>query len=122
MRAGEARRRRRAPAAAARARRVSLCARAGVDGGRPLRYLRGVRVLLCQCNTVFEHEVVACVRRGARTVEEVGDECEAGTGCGSCRGAIKTILEEEAGRRRSGGAGAAPEALLQLSLFKRRKE
>ena len=78
-------------------------------------------MLLCQCNTVFEHEVIACVRRGARTVDEVGDGCEAGTGCGSCRGAIKTILEEEAQRRRSAPGGEVPAALLQLPLFGRRK-
>lgn len=95
---------------------------AGVDGRPRLRYPRRVRVLLCQCNTVFEHEVIACVRRGARTVEEVGDDCEAGTGCGSCRGAIKTILEEEAEKRRGGRDGGAPEALFQLPLFKTRKE
>lgn len=74
-------------------------------------------MLLCQCNTVFEHEVVACVRRGARSVREVGEGCEAGTGCGSCRGAIQTILEEEAQRRRAAPDRRAPEALLQLPLF-----
>jgi bacterioferritin-associated ferredoxin len=102
--------------------RVRPRSRTGVDGRRSLRYPRGVRVLLCQCNTVFEHEVVACVRQGARSVEDVGDACEAGTGCGSCRGAIKTILEEEAQRRRSGRDGGAPEALFQLPLFKARKD
>jgi bacterioferritin-associated ferredoxin len=80
-----------------------------------------VSVLLCQCNTVFEHEVVACVRRGARSVRDVGDGCEAGTGCGSCRGAIQTILEEEAQRRRAAPDRQVPEALLQLSLFGPRK-
>ena len=90
-----------------------------VDGPGRVRYASRVRVLLCQCNTVFEHEVVACVRRGARSVDEVGDDCEAGTGCGSCRGAIKTILEEEAQRRARGQA--LPEALLQLPLFAPRK-
>lgn len=77
-------------------------------------------MLICQCNTVFEHEVVACVRRGARSVREVGEGCEAGTGCGSCRGAIQTILEEEAQRRRAPDR-QVPEALLQLSLFSERK-
>jgi len=102
--------------------RVRPRSRTGIDGRRPLRYPRAVRVLLCQCNTVFEHEVIACVRRGARSVDEVGDGCDAGTGCGSCRGAIKTILEEEAQRRRGGRDGGAPEALFQLPLFKQRKD
>ncbi len=78
-------------------------------------------MVLCQCNLVFEQEVVACVRRGARTVDEVGDGCDAGTGCGSCRGAIVTILEEEAQRRRAAPERGAPDALFQLPLFGRRK-
>lgn len=78
-----------------------------------------VRRLLCQCNSIFEHEVVACIRKGARSVDEVGDECDAGTGCGSCRGTIKTMIEEEEQRRRAGGG--LPDALLQLPLFARRK-
>jgi NAD(P)H-nitrite reductase large subunit len=73
------------------------------------------RVLLCQCNSIFEHEVLTAIRQGARSVDEVGDACEAGTGCGSCRGTIKTLLEEEAGRRRAGTG--MPDALLQLPLF-----
>jgi bacterioferritin-associated ferredoxin len=73
-----------------------------------------VDLRLCQCNAVTELEVLVAIRRGARTVDEVGDACEAGTGCGSCRGAIKTMLEEEAQRRR---AGAVPDAFYQLPLF-----
>jgi len=72
-------------------------------------------LLLCQCNSVSESEVVVCVRLGARTLDAVGASCGAGTGCGSCRGAITTILEEEEARRRRGEG--FPEALLQLPLF-----
>lgn len=72
-------------------------------------------LLLCQCNAIFEHEVQACIRKGARSVDEVGERCEAGTGCGSCRGAIKTMIEEEDQRRRAGQG--LPSALLQLPLF-----
>jgi bacterioferritin-associated ferredoxin len=78
-----------------------------------------VRRLLCLCNSIFEHEVVACIRKGARSVDEVGEQCDAGTGCGSCRGTIKTMIEEEDQRRRAGLA--LPDALLQLPLFARRK-
>ncbi len=73
-----------------------------------------VKYLLCQCNAVTEHEVVLCIRRGARCVDEVGMACLAGTGCGSCQGTIETLLKEEAHRRR---AGEAKEALYQLPLF-----
>ena len=75
----------------------------------------GVRILLCHCNSIFEHEVRACIRKGARSVDEVADACDAGTGCGSCRGTIETVLDEEAQRRRKGDG--LPDALLQLPLF-----
>lgn len=74
-----------------------------------------VDLILCQCTSVFESEVVACARRGATTLEEIGALCDAGTGCGSCCGAITTILGEEAARRRRGEG--LPDALLQLPLF-----
>ena len=74
-----------------------------------------VRILLCQCSSIFEHEVRACIRKGARTVDEVAEACDAGTGCGSCRGTIETVLDEEAQRRRKGDG--LPDALLQLPLF-----
>ena len=39
---------------------------------------------VCICAGVPDVEVRSCIARGARTVEEVGDACGAGTGCGSC--------------------------------------
>lgn len=79
-----------------------------------VRYSRVVKYLLCQCNAVTEHEVLMCIRRGARCLDEVGDATLAGTGCGSCQGAIKTMIEEEAKRRR---AGEAKEPRFQIPLF-----
>ena len=72
-------------------------------------------LILCQCNSVSEREVVACARRGATTLEAVAEACDAGTGCGSCCGAITSILDEEEARRRKGEG--IPAALLQLPLF-----
>jgi len=72
-------------------------------------------LILCQCSSVSEREVIACARRGATTLEAIGEACDAGTGCGSCCGAITTILEEERARRAAGGG--IPAALLQLPLF-----
>ncbi len=72
-------------------------------------------LILCQCTSVSEREVVACARRGATTLEAVAEACDAGTGCGSCCGAITTILEEEAAKRAAGSG--IPDALLQLPLF-----
>lgn len=64
---------------------------------------------------VEERDVVATIRAGARTVDEVGERCDAGTGCGSCRGGIELLIQQEVRRRTR---GALPEALLaQLPLF-----
>lgn len=46
----------------------------------------------CICAGVPEGEVRACIAAGARTVEEVGEGCGAGTGCGSCHSRIDVIL------------------------------
>jgi bacterioferritin-associated ferredoxin len=47
---------------------------------------------VCICAAVTDTEVRSCIARGARTVEEVGDACEAGTGCGSCHDQIDVFL------------------------------
>ncbi|MEZ4451497.1 MAG: (2Fe-2S)-binding protein [Nannocystaceae bacterium] len=75
----------------------------------------GPDVVVCHCNTVTVRQVIACARRGAHTLEAIGVACDAGIGCGSCRGAILTILDDEAARR--GRGEGPPAALLQLPLF-----
>ncbi|MCX4242337.1 (2Fe-2S)-binding protein [Paraliomyxa miuraensis] len=70
---------------------------------------------LCQCMLVSERDVLATIRAGARTVDEVGERCDAGTGCGSCRGGIELLIQQEVRRR---ARAPVPEALLaQLGLF-----
>lgn len=64
-------------------------------------------MFICMCIAVTENEIRECVRVGARTVDEVGEHCMAGTGCGGCHESIQLILEE-------GGALAAPR-LCELS-------
>jgi bacterioferritin-associated ferredoxin len=49
-------------------------------------------VYVCVCYAVSDSEVRACIARGASTVEEVGDACDAGTGCGSCHERIDVFL------------------------------
>ena len=72
--------------------------------------------MLCQCMIVSEREVLRAIRGGARTVDEVGLRCEAGTGCGSCRGGIELLIQQEQTRRRR---RPVPDAVLaQLGLFK----
>jgi bacterioferritin-associated ferredoxin len=38
----------------------------------------------CICLAVTEDELDAAIEAGARTEEQVGEACGAGTGCGSC--------------------------------------
>jgi bacterioferritin-associated ferredoxin len=49
-------------------------------------------VYVCICNAVPDTEIRSCIARGARSVEEVGDACGAGTGCGSCHDHIDVFL------------------------------
>ena len=39
---------------------------------------------VCICHAVTETELTGVLAGGARSEEEVGDACGAGTGCGSC--------------------------------------
>ncbi|MEX1363826.1 MAG: (2Fe-2S)-binding protein [Nannocystaceae bacterium] len=89
-----------------------------MDAASALGYpKRGVSRILCQCLLVDERDVVATIRAGARTVDEVGERCDAGTGCGSCRAGIDLLIRAEV-RRRS--RSSVPEQLLaQLGLFGR---
>jgi bacterioferritin-associated ferredoxin len=41
-------------------------------------------VYVCICFAVSETELADVIADGARTEEEVGDACAAGTGCGNC--------------------------------------
>lgn len=70
--------------------------------------------LICKCEAVTPAELRACIKRGAFTVEVVGLRCGAGTGCGSCRGAIEDAISREA-RRRTKAAGRGRRR--QLNLF-----
>jgi len=51
--------------------------------------------LVCVCMEVYKSTIVNAIKeKGLKTVEEVGDETEAGTGCGQCQDRIQEILDE----------------------------
>lgn len=56
-------------------------------------------MLVCHCLCVFDATVRECVRQGARTPEDVADQCGAGSGCGGCRQSIEAILSRECAAR-----------------------
>lgn len=47
---------------------------------------------VCLCEAVTENEVNAEIALGARTIEEIGERCGAGTGCGMCHDRIRSLL------------------------------
>jgi bacterioferritin-associated ferredoxin len=50
---------------------------------------------VCICLAVTDVELRDCIGAGARTVEEIGDACGAGTGCGSCLDTVDVLLAAE---------------------------
>ncbi|MGH3913967.1 MAG: (2Fe-2S)-binding protein [Pseudonocardiaceae bacterium] len=47
---------------------------------------------VCICRAVTDAQVNGCIAAGASTIEDVGDRCGAGTGCGSCHERIADLL------------------------------
>lgn len=49
-------------------------------------------MFICICAAVTDTEIRSCIDAGARTAEEVGDACGAGTGCGGCVDQVDVFL------------------------------
>jgi NifU-like protein len=59
-----------------------------------LEEFTGEKALICTCFGVSEESIERVIKENiAETVEEVGELCNAGTGCGSCRFLIQEILD-----------------------------
>jgi len=56
-------------------------------------------VLVCHCHRICDRSIRESIREGARSIDEVGASCRAGTGCGGCRPAIAGLLRAQAGPR-----------------------
>ena len=41
-------------------------------------------VLVCVCHPTSDRDLEAVIDDGARTLQEIGQRCGAGTGCGAC--------------------------------------
>lgn len=56
---------------------------------------KGESALICTCFGISEDTIERCVvKESAKTIEEVGKLCRAGTGCGSCRLLIQEIIDQ----------------------------
>lgn len=53
-------------------------------------------MLVCHCKRVCDGAIREAVRAGARSADDVGAACRAGTGCGGCRPLVDLIIDEEA--------------------------
>ena len=52
-------------------------------------------MLVCHCRGITDRDIRFAVRRGARTPDEVGAVCGAGTCCGGCRPAVRGLIRSE---------------------------
>ena len=54
----------------------------------------GEKALICTCFGVSEETILQIIsEQHAETVDDVGDACHAGTGCGSCRFLIQELID-----------------------------
>jgi bacterioferritin-associated ferredoxin len=49
-------------------------------------------MIVCLCYAVTQSDVEAEIKAGARTEQQIGDRCGAGTDCGDCSENISDIL------------------------------
>ena len=52
-------------------------------------------MLVCHCRKVCDRTIRECIDRGARSVEDVGQACQAGTACGGCLPTINALVAGE---------------------------
>ncbi|MGZ3420844.1 MAG: (2Fe-2S)-binding protein [Polyangiales bacterium] len=62
-------------------------------------------MIVCLCKGVSCGTIRQAIADGARTVDEVGDACGAGTDCGGCRNSVTDIVEEELSSPSVAGCG-----------------
>ncbi|HJL19986.1 MAG TPA: (2Fe-2S)-binding protein [Sandaracinaceae bacterium LLY-WYZ-13_1] len=60
-------------------------------------------MLVCHCHQVNDRKIRDAAAAGARSCDEVGAACGAGTGCGGCRPAIEGLLSD-GGEHEGGGS------------------
>ena len=58
-------------------------------------------MLICHCHAVSDGTIRESIRDGARSTDEVGAMCKAGTCCGGCRPAIEGLLRQVCGEVRA---------------------
>jgi bacterioferritin-associated ferredoxin len=54
---------------------------------------------VCHCRAVTDHTIEDAIRRGATTIEELVDCCDAGADCGGCWPELEKLLERHGHRQ-----------------------
>ncbi len=49
---------------------------------------------ICVCYQVDEDQIVGWIRQGAVSIEDLGERCLAGQGCGDCHELLAELLED----------------------------
>jgi bacterioferritin-associated ferredoxin len=58
--------------------------KAGLDESGFEMHYQFHQMIVCMCHPTSDRDVDAIIDDGARTVEDIGRRCGAGTGCGAC--------------------------------------
>lgn len=54
-----------------------------------------MEVYVCLCGDKTENEVREAIRNGATTIDDLKNEIDVSTGCGTCLGYVEKLLKEE---------------------------
>jgi len=79
-------------------------------------------MIICLCHPATERHIDACIREGARSVEDIGSMCGAGQGCGACVDDLRERLEraglggdsDASASADPGAPGGCPGALVSI--------
>jgi bacterioferritin-associated ferredoxin len=50
---------------------------------------------VCVCRSVTETQIRSAVRGGAHSFEDVQNQTECSTGCGTCESAVRSVIADE---------------------------
>lgn len=77
-----------------------------------LKSIIKVIVIVCLCHPTTDREIDAAIDDGARSVQELGRRCGAGTGCGTC---VDELRDRLAARGANGCARDCGDKLVSVS-------
>ena len=72
--------------------RLSSQARTAILAGQPLTLGEDIGAIVCSCFGVGRNQISSEVRKGADSVDAIGQRLKAGTNCGACRPEISRML------------------------------